>query len=145
MQQIDISSLSLEQISLLKSQFEQEIEQLSALQESLLSGISRFENTRLALQAVTDQSEGGDLLVPLTGSLYAPGKLREIDNILLDIGTGYFIEQSRSDAIDFVNRKLKMMYARNDEADLALVRKKESQQSVTELMQHHVAKMQQQA
>lgn len=32
------------------------------------------------------------MLVPLTASLYVPGTLDEADKVLVDIGTGYFIE-----------------------------------------------------
>ena len=34
------------------------------------------------------------MLVPLTASLYAPGTLDDADKILVDIGTGYFVEVS---------------------------------------------------
>lgn len=32
------------------------------------------------------------MLVPLTASLYASGTLANTDNVLVDVGTGYFIE-----------------------------------------------------
>ena len=32
------------------------------------------------------------MLVPLTQSLYAPGKLGDTGKVLIDIGTGYFVE-----------------------------------------------------
>jgi prefoldin subunit 5 len=32
------------------------------------------------------------MLVPLTQSLYAPGRLGKTDSVLVDIGTGYFVE-----------------------------------------------------
>ncbi|RVX16296.1 putative prefoldin subunit 5 [Vitis vinifera] len=35
---------------------------------------------------------GKKMLVPLTASLYVPGKLDDADKVLVDVGTGYFIE-----------------------------------------------------
>lgn len=32
------------------------------------------------------------MLVPLTASLYVPGTLDDADKVLVDVGTGYFIE-----------------------------------------------------
>lgn len=32
------------------------------------------------------------MLIPLTQSVYVAGELANADNILLDIGTGYFVE-----------------------------------------------------
>ena len=34
------------------------------------------------------------MLVPLTASLYVPGTLDDADKVLVDIGTGYFVEVS---------------------------------------------------
>jgi len=33
------------------------------------------------------------ILVPLTSSLYVPGKLADTSNVLVDVGTGYYIEK----------------------------------------------------
>jgi prefoldin subunit 5 len=32
------------------------------------------------------------MLVPLTASLYVPGSLDDAEKVLVDVGTGYFIE-----------------------------------------------------
>jgi prefoldin alpha subunit len=37
-------------------------------------------------------SAGKKLLVPLTASLYVPGTLDDAEKVLVDVGTGYFIE-----------------------------------------------------
>lgn len=34
-----------------------------------------------------------EILVPLTNSLYVPGKLKKTDTVIVDVGTGYFIEK----------------------------------------------------
>jgi prefoldin subunit 5 len=57
-QEFDISKLPLEQLALLKSQFEQEIDHLQRLGETLKEAIARFENTSIALRAITAESEG---------------------------------------------------------------------------------------
>jgi prefoldin alpha subunit len=33
--------------------------------------------------------------VPLTSSLYVPGKLRDAENVLIDVGTGYYVQKVR--------------------------------------------------
>ena len=40
-----------------------------------------------------EETEGKDMLVPLTSSMYVPGKLGSVDKVLLDVGTGYFVEK----------------------------------------------------
>ena len=38
---------------------------------------------------ITDKT----ILVPLTNSLYVPGKLSDPDYVIVDIGTGYFVKK----------------------------------------------------
>jgi prefoldin alpha subunit len=33
--------------------------------------------------------------VPLTSSLYVPGRLRDVENVLVDVGTGYYAQKVR--------------------------------------------------
>jgi hypothetical protein len=39
------------------------------------------------------------VLVPLTSSLYVPGKLRDVENVIIDVGTGYYVQKVRGRAI----------------------------------------------
>jgi len=46
------------------------------------------------------------LLVPLTSSLYVPGKLASTSHVLVDVGTGFYVEKSTDDALTFYNGKV---------------------------------------
>ena len=52
-------------------------------------------------------------MVPLTSSLYVPGIMEDNDKVLVEVGAGYFIEQSTDRAKDYCDRKVKML---NDSA-----------------------------
>ena len=49
---------------------------------------------------------GTPILVPLTPSLYVPGKLASTDTVLVDIGTGFYVEKTPVAAQDFYKRKV---------------------------------------
>ena len=53
--------------------------------------------------------EGEEILVPITSSLYVPGKLADKNKVLIDLGTGYFAEKSTKESEKFCDRKLKML------------------------------------
>lgn len=36
---------------------------------------------------------GKPILVPLTASLYVPGTLADTDNVIVDVGTGFYVEK----------------------------------------------------
>lgn len=46
------------------------------------------------------------ILVPLTSSLYVPGKLADTEHVLVDVGTGFYVEKSTADAQTFYNAKI---------------------------------------
>jgi prefoldin alpha subunit len=33
------------------------------------------------------------ILIPLTSSLYVPGKLTDLENVVIDVGTGYYVSK----------------------------------------------------
>lgn len=44
---------------------------------------------------LTITNAGKAILVPLTASLYVPGALADTDKVIVDIGTGFFVERVR--------------------------------------------------
>lgn len=46
------------------------------------------------------------MLVPLTSSLYVPGTLADEKNVLVDVGTGFYVEKSTGDAEKFYTGKI---------------------------------------
>lgn len=48
-------------------------------------------------------------MVPLTSSLYVPGIMEENDKVLLEVGAGYFIEESANKAKEYCERKGKQL------------------------------------
>jgi len=49
---------------------------------------------------------GKTILIPLTASLYMPGTLTSVDTIIVDVGTGYYVEKSSADAQAFYKSKV---------------------------------------
>jgi prefoldin alpha subunit len=49
---------------------------------------------------------GTEILVPLTQSLYVPGQLADTNTVIVDVGTGFYVEKSTTEAIKFYNGKV---------------------------------------
>lgn len=43
----------------------------------------------------------------MTSSLYVPGRLTDHEHVLVDVGTGFFVEKDVAGAKDFYERKVK--------------------------------------
>ena len=50
---------------------------------------------------------GRTMLVPLTQSLYVPGRVKEPSRVIVDVGTGYYVEKSLPKAKEFMERKVR--------------------------------------
>lgn len=49
--------------------------------------------------------------MPLTSSLYVTGTLADVKTVLVDVGTGFYVEKSTDDAKEFYDRKIKDLEA----------------------------------
>ena len=47
--------------------------------------------------------------MPLTSSLYVPGIMEQNDRVLVEVGAGYFIEESTERAKEYCEKKIKML------------------------------------
>lgn len=45
-------------------------------------------------------------MVPLTSSLYVPGKLADEKHVIVDVGTGFYVEKTTDDAQKFYSVKV---------------------------------------
>lgn len=73
-----------------------------------------------------------NILVPLTASLYVPGTLASSEKVLVDIGTGYFVEKNRDKAKEFYEGKVKELGGNLDELEKIVDGKGENLRMVEE-------------
>jgi len=107
---VDLAQLPIPQLRDLKSQLDAELTHLSTSFQSLRTAQSKFRDCINSLSTAfpaTPKSPSPPLLVPLTSSLYVPGKLTDHEHVLVDVGTGFFVEKGIADAKDFYERKVK--------------------------------------
>ncbi|XP_015184596.1 PREDICTED: prefoldin subunit 5 [Polistes dominula] len=101
MQQIDISNLNLQQLMQLKQQMDHELNIFQDSLHKLKLAQSRFLESGSCLEKITPKVEGKEILVPLTGSMYVTGKLANTSDVLVDIGTGYYVQKNIHDAKEY--------------------------------------------
>lgn len=53
---------------------------------------TKFAGSKEALEQVNEDWKEKEILVPLTGSMYVPGVVKQVDNLIIDVGTGYYAE-----------------------------------------------------
>ncbi|KAK5712887.1 subunit of tubulin prefoldin [Elasticomyces elasticus] len=106
-QQIDLGALSTQQLSQVKKQLDDEVQHLSNSYQNLRVAQQKFRECVVSIkQGVAESAKDKPLLVPLTSSLYVPGKLADTEHVLVDVGTGFYVEKTTEDAQKFYASKV---------------------------------------
>ncbi|XP_076380385.1 prefoldin subunit 5-like [Megalopta genalis] len=85
---------------------DQELEVFQGSLQTLKVAQSKFQESGSCLDKINPAMNGNEILVPLTGPMYVTGKLADTNNVLEDIGTGYFAEKSVAEAKDYFDRRV---------------------------------------
>mmetsp|Transcript_15623 Transcript_15623/g.19052 ORF Transcript_15623/g.19052 Transcript_15623/m.19052 type:complete len:159 (-) Transcript_15623:96-572(-) len=106
---IDLDNMSLDQLNQLKSSEESRLQAISNHYATLRASASKFQQAKTALSQISPAHDGKDIMIPLTESLYVPGKIREPSKVMVELGTGFYAEKSTKDAHAFLDRKTKLV------------------------------------
>ncbi|KAL1586865.1 hypothetical protein WHR41_03997 [Cladosporium halotolerans] len=105
--QINLDALSVQQLSQVKKQFDEEVQHLTNSYQNLRVAQQKFKDCVTSVkEGVASSVQDKTLLVPLTSSLYVPGKLASTSHVLVDIGTGFYVEKTTDDALTFYAAKI---------------------------------------
>jgi len=107
--EINVGQLPVEQLSGLKTQHENEIRDLQGQLEALHGAKNRFIGARVTLDDMKNIPVDTKLLVPLNGSLYAPGSIASSERVIVELGTGYFCEKDTAEAKALIDRKMTLV------------------------------------
>ena len=114
--EIPLENLTLEQLSYIGKQLEQEIASYSSYYTSLKVALNKFLDNKEYVKDLTTAKDK-EILVPITSSLYVPGKCGDISNVMVEIGTNYFVETKLENAEKFCERKLTMIKSSMEKID----------------------------
>ena len=144
---IDLDRLSLDQLNQLKQQEEARLQSITNRYAELRAAHASFATAKEALQQLKASSASGDaapkkLMVPLTASLYVPGKIvKDSTNsntktqILVELGTGFYAEKTVKEANAFLERKIKLIHTNSENVMKAIQQLRHNVDSITMAMQ----------
>ncbi|KAL8835285.1 MAG: hypothetical protein Q9170_003371 [Blastenia crenularia] len=111
-QPVNLSTLPIPQLTSIKNQLTQELQHLTNSFTQLRAAQSKFrdciKSIREGVEKEGKEGEfvGAPILVPLTPSLYVPGKLASTQTVLVDVGTGFYVEKTPAVARQFYTSKV---------------------------------------
>jgi prefoldin alpha subunit len=132
---INLDTMSLEELNQMKQQEEQRLQALTSRYAQLRAAAARLNASQNAISELSPSSEGKEVMVPLTESVYVPGKLREPNKLLVELGTGFYVEKSTNQTNEFLERKLKIVDMNSENITKAVQATRQNVESITMAMQ----------
>ncbi|GAN06479.1 prefoldin subunit 5 [Mucor ambiguus] len=123
-QQVNIADLDLSSLQQVKTQLEEELSHLTQSYSKLKSVQGRF----------TDCADSVDSLKVEK----ADGKLSNVSKVIVDVGTGYYIEKSVSDASKFYNDKVDYVKKNLGTLEKTITDKQSTLRAIVNVMQDKI-------
>ncbi|GAA0155374.1 chaperone [Lithospermum erythrorhizon] len=139
---IEIDKLSIEQIKAIKEQSDLELNLLQDSLNNIRTATARLEIAHNALNDLSLRPQGKKMLVPLTASLYVPGTLDDAEKVLVDVGTGYFIEKTMTEGKDYCERKINLLKSNYEQLFEVTAKKKTMADEAGMILQARLKQMQ---
>ncbi|XP_006629474.1 prefoldin subunit 5 [Lepisosteus oculatus] len=139
---VNLAELTLPQLEGLKGQLEQEVEFLTSSIGQLKVVQTKYVEAKDCLNVLNKANEGKELLVPLTSSMYVPGTLHDVEHVLVDVGTGYYVEKNVGNTKEFFKRKIDFLTKQIEKIQPALQEKHAMKQAVIEVMSVKIQQLQ---
>lgn len=142
---VPVGSLSAQQLSQLKKQLDSELEHLTQSFQSLRQAQAKFKDCLKTINTTFVPSKAdAPILVPLTSSLYVPGKLADVEKVIVDVGTGFYVEKNKSEAKEFYDDKVKKLEASLIDLEKVIQGKGQSLGVIEDAIRQKVMQQQQQ-
>lgn len=142
-QQIDLTQLEPQQLVEVRKQLDQEISHFTQSFQALQTAQAKLRDCVSSIDNL-EKSVDQDMLVPMTSSLYIPGKAVKNNNYIVDIGTGYYVEKNAKDAKIVYETKITKLTEDGKKLRDILVSKNESLNSVNLILRNKMIQYEQQ-
>ncbi|KAG8176904.1 hypothetical protein JTE90_012848 [Oedothorax gibbosus] len=132
---VDVSELPLPRLTQIKQELDSQVELFGSSLQQLKLAQKKYGDSRDCVEQLQKMKQGNPTLVPLTDSMYVPGELDETKKVIIDIGTGYYVEKDLPDAIDYFKRKVKFVTTQIEKVQQIMKEKLIAREVVIETME----------
>lgn len=131
----ELPKLPLEQLRQIKEQLASELNLLDESTANIRTASARFDAASRTLDLLKNQKQGQVAMIPLTSSLFVPGTLGNSAQVLVDVGTNYYIQKSLASGVEYCERKISFLQKDHDHVAEMANQKAAQVEEVTMAMQ----------
>lgn len=132
---INVSDLSIEQLQSVKKQLDDELSHLTNSFAQLKAAQAKFKTCLENVGEIKPANKDKSILIPLTNSLYVPGKLSDAEHVIVDVGTGYYVKKTRADATKHYQSKVDFVKTNLDTLQDTIQKKQDNLNMLLQIMQ----------
>ncbi|KAL0271767.1 UNVERIFIED_CONTAM: hypothetical protein PYX00_008761 [Menopon gallinae] len=134
LQEVNLMTLAIPQLNQLKNQLDQVLSLFQDSIKTLKVAQTKLSSSGDCLQKLSKESEGTEMLVPLSPFMYVPGSLTEVNNVMIDVGTGYYVQKDLDGAIDYCKRKVSFITEQMEKVQELALEKSKVRDAIVEVM-----------
>lgn len=94
----------------------------------------KFGDSRENVKKLMNKDQGKEILVPLTSAMYVPGTLENTKTVLVNVGTGYYVEKGLKEADEYFGRKVDLVTQQLELLQPKLVEKHKLKQAIQDIL-----------
>ncbi|KAH9850448.1 Prefoldin alpha subunit [Lenzites betulinus] len=143
-QQINVTDLDVPQLADVRRQLEEELTHLSNSYAQLRQAQAKFRACIENVAQVKPENLEKTILVPLTNSLYIPGRLSDAEHVIVDVGTGYYVKKTRAQALKHYEAKVEFIRTNLEALQETIQKKQENMNYLINILQMKLQQQQQQ-
>jgi len=137
-QQISVTDLDIPQLADVRRQLDEELTHLTNSFTQLKQVQAKFRSCIDNVAEVKPSNKDTTILVPLTNSLYVPGKLNDLNNVIVDVGTGYYVKKTRAQATKHYQSKVDYLQSNLETLQETILKKQENLTFVVNVLQSKI-------
>ena len=129
--EVPLEKLTIDQLDYVGKQIEQDISNYSQYYSSLRIANNKFLDNKDYIKDLRNYQDR-EILVPMTSSLYIPGKCSDVNKLTIEIGGNFYVETTIDKADKFCDRKLESIKKNMDKIDEMIKNKNEQLNAVNQ-------------
>lgn len=134
-----MGNLPPKQLERLQTDLQREVELISTSLAQLSNAVQRLTASKDNAAQLAKMQNGKDIMVPLTNAIYVPGNLSDVSKVLIDIGTGFYVEKTPQEAEQYFARRATLLKEEQDKTTQLHTQKRQHLEAVTAVLQRKTA------
>lgn len=137
---INLESLNVQELANLKKRIDEDISTIMNSFNGFKFVHKQFEEAKVLIHNVSEQKgKENHVLVPLSNSVFIPGRIVDADKFIVDIGTGYFAERNAKQATEHCDHTLAIVKSNGEKMANEINTKQELRDKINVEIQRRLA------